>query len=99
MKLKQTKTFIEGPRTKIKNQKNKDRSWNINKKECQDVIFKGWERKEKQIHQQQTTTAYTCTATSKKGRRKVHLTCPNIYYYYFLYLMKYQLPLNWSNNN
>jgi len=31
---------------KNKNKKNKDWSWNINNKEGQAVIFKGWERKE-----------------------------------------------------
>jgi len=33
-------------KNKNKNKKNKDWSWNINNKEGQAVIFKGWERKE-----------------------------------------------------
>jgi hypothetical protein len=31
MKLKTNQNFTNGPRTKTKNQKNMDRSWNVNK--------------------------------------------------------------------
>ena len=49
MKLKTNKTCIKGPTIKIKNQKNKDWSWNTNNKEDQTIIFgrKGEKRREK----------------------------------------------------
>jgi hypothetical protein len=37
---------MKEPRIKIRNQKNKDWSWNTNNKEDQPIIFKGGERKE-----------------------------------------------------
>ena len=46
MKLKTNKTFTKGSRQKIRNQKNKDWSWNINNNEGLAVIFRGGERKE-----------------------------------------------------
>jgi len=39
MKLKLNITFIEGARTKIRNQKNKDLSVNTNNKDGQAIIF------------------------------------------------------------
>jgi hypothetical protein len=39
IKLKTNKFFIKGLKTKIKNQKNKYWSWNINNQEDQAVIF------------------------------------------------------------
>jgi hypothetical protein len=49
MKLKTNKTCIKGPTIKIKNQKNKDWSWNTNNKEDQTIIFgrKGEKKREK----------------------------------------------------
>jgi len=41
MKLKKNKNFIKGLRTKIKNQKNKDRSWNLNKYKDNSEILNG----------------------------------------------------------
>jgi hypothetical protein len=49
MKLKTNKTSIKGPKPKIRNQKNKDWSWNINNQEGQAIIFKGEEREGKKI--------------------------------------------------
>jgi len=47
MKLKINKFFMKEPRIKIRNQKNKDWSWNTNNKEDQTIIFKREERKER----------------------------------------------------
>jgi hypothetical protein len=44
--IKINKTFTKRWRTRIRNQKNKDWSWNTNNKEDQIVNFKGEERKE-----------------------------------------------------
>ena len=41
MKLKTKKNFIKGLRTKIRNQKNKDRSWNLNKYKDNSKILNG----------------------------------------------------------
>jgi hypothetical protein len=46
MKLKKNKTSTKGSRQKIRNQKNKDWSWNINNNEGLAVIFMGGEKKE-----------------------------------------------------
>ena len=52
MKLKINKGFIIEPRTKIKNQKNKNLIWNGKNKENQHVIFRGREikKKKKKVH-------------------------------------------------
>jgi hypothetical protein len=46
-KLKINNFFTKESKTKIKNQKNKDRSWNINNKKDKPVILRGGKRKEK----------------------------------------------------
>jgi len=50
MKLKTNKTFIKWLRPKIKNQKNRDWSWNTNNQEGKAVIFRDGERGEKKVH-------------------------------------------------
>jgi hypothetical protein len=48
LKLKTNKTSINGLKTKMRNQKNKDWSRNTNNKEGQAVIFSGGKIKEKE---------------------------------------------------
>jgi hypothetical protein len=47
MKLKTNKTFTKEPIPKIKNQNNKNWSWNVNNQEGQTTIFEGREGKKK----------------------------------------------------
>jgi hypothetical protein len=59
MKLKTNKTFIKRPTQKMKNQKNRDWSWNISNQEGQTVMFRGRERerrrgKKRKVKWQQT---------------------------------------------
>jgi len=49
MRLKTNKTFIKDSKIKIKNQMNKNWSWNTNNKKGQTIIFEGEERK-KSVH-------------------------------------------------
>jgi hypothetical protein len=71
MKLKTNKTFTKEIRTKIKNQKNKDKSCNINNKEDHSEIFRV-RREEKKIKKKALLTGnrppqLTCVTLTERG--------------------------------
>jgi hypothetical protein len=59
MKLKTNKTFTKEPIPKIKNQNNKNWSWNVNNQEGQTTIFGGREGKIFLLSPNQTTNGDT----------------------------------------
>jgi hypothetical protein len=54
LKVKTNKTYIKGPKTKHRNQKNNDWSWNIINKKIQIIMFRGGGKKK--AHQWTTST-------------------------------------------
>jgi hypothetical protein len=71
MKLKTNVTSTKGPRTKIKNKKNKDWSKNINNKESQTIIFLGKrEKKKKEKRKDQEVTHWTTTFEMHHSTKK-----------------------------